>query len=302
MTPNDAPRPRITIPRVEIPSAARRQWREAIRERLQRDPGQREAWLALGSMERALGNLEAAAQAYAACGPDHPLAAYMHDLLVGAPRPESTLGSELRTPPFIYLEDFLSETTVAEIHSAFERQREAFHPHEVTSGGGVTGRLDDYRRSFGTRGDDETRELILTPVRAALAEQRIPERLGVSFDAGDIEIELSSHLDHGMFVPHRDAVPAVPTRRLTFVYYFHRLPKRYQGGDILFYDDHGPRQLWIRSCFTRLTPKHNSILFFPSDRVHEVTPVSCSSDDVFDGRTTIRGCFHDGWMSPAQPA
>ena len=79
---------------------------------------------------------------------------------------------------------------------------------------------------------------------------------------------------------------------MTFVYYFHRQPRRFSGGDLLLFDT-DPEQDACGAKYTRIAPSHNSILFFPSACYHQVLPVVCeSSDDA--GRFTL-----NGWTHPA---
>ena len=80
----------------------------------------------------------------------------------------------------------------------------------------------------------------------------------------------------------------VANRRISCVYYFHRTPQRFTGGELKLYDT------WITPSGTTGAPPHttlapvdNSIVFFPSDAFHEVCPVQADSDAFDDSRFTV---------------
>ena len=42
-------------------------------------------------------------------------------------------------------------------------------------------------------------------------------------------------------------------------------------------------------AFTQIVPLHNSLVIFPRDAYHEITPVKCNTHDLLDGRFTVNG-------------
>lgn len=111
------------------------------------------------------------------------------------------------------------------------------------------------------------------------------------FDLAEIEIRLAAHTDGDFFSPHRDSFAGSDRsqmqrdRLITAVYYFHQLPRRFQGGDlhILPFD---------RSAPAVIEPRDNRLVAFPSFMLHEVTPVSVPSGEFADSRFSV-SCWFD---------
>jgi len=111
----------------------------------------------------------------------------------------------------------------------------------------------------------------------------IVEKLGIEpFELGNVEMHLTSH-NHGEFYkPHIDnGQGKLKHRVITFVYYFHSLPKKFEGGQLLFLKNK-PKPLIVQ-------PDNNSIVFFNSSFLHAVHPVTCPSQKFEDGRFTLNG-------------
>ena len=113
------------------------------------------------------------------------------------------------------------------------------------------------------------------------------------FNMNRHELQLTMHLHGDFFVTHQDAIKEKSTnsRKLTFVYYFHTLPKHYKGGDLLLFDTLTEEDGHSMK-YTRISPVYNSILFFPSTAFHQVTPISLDTDNYLDGRYTLNGWIH----------
>jgi predicted 2-oxoglutarate/Fe(II)-dependent dioxygenase YbiX len=121
------------------------------------------------------------------------------------------------------------------------------------------------------------------------------DRLAMApFVPGWVEAQATVHRDGDFYDVHRDWDPQGPTatRRLSFVYYLHRTPRPYTGGDLLLYDTACSLGLYRPGAFTRLTPLDNSLVLFPSQVMHEVTPVRLPGADPADGRFTVNGWLH----------
>ena len=115
------------------------------------------------------------------------------------------------------------------------------------------------------------------------------------FRLGEVERQLTAHGTGGFFVPHTDTGhPVAATRRISAVYYFHRQPQRFSGGQLRLYDT------WVTpsgstgaGTYTTLAPVDNSLVFFPSDAFHEVCVVNSESDAFADSRFTVTIWFHE---------
>ena len=106
-----------------------------------------------------------------------------------------------------------------------------------------------------------------------------------------LEIQLTTHNEGEYYRIHNDnGTPNTAARLLTYVYYFHRQPVAFQGGQIRLYDS---RVEFGRSrpaeSFVGINPQNNMLLLFPSRVMHEVLPTYCSSRTFADGRFTLNG-------------
>ena len=100
-----------------------------------------------------------------------------------------------------------------------------------------------------------------------------------------VEMSLSAHLGGDFFDKHIDnATRTTRARMVSFAYYFHREPRRFSGGELLLHDSHSNA-----GGFTRIEPRGNSIVFFPSWCTHQITPVENDRDDFGAARFAIHG-------------
>jgi SM-20-related protein len=116
------------------------------------------------------------------------------------------------------------------------------------------------------------------------------------FPVGQIERQMNAHGSGGFFGAHVDSGdPAVASRRVSCVYYFHRTPRRYTGGELKLYDTWvTPSGITEAGTYTTLTPLDNSIVFFSSDAFHEVCPVQLETDEFGDSRFTVTIWIREG--------
>ena len=99
------------------------------------------------------------------------------------------------------------------------------------------------------------------------------------------QIELAAHGDGAFYRPHTDTFTGDEymsggRRRLSMVYYFHRLPRRFTGGRLRLFDLGGNQTI-------DLEPTHDSLLVFPAAARHEVETISCPAGDFADGRFSV---------------
>ena len=73
------------------------------------------------------------------------------------------------------------------------------------------------------------------------------------------------------------------------MYWFHREPRRFCGGDLLLYDRNDDTGDFTAAAFSRIVPLRNSIIFFPSSALHQVTQVQCETNNFGDGRWAVNG-------------
>jgi SM-20-related protein len=147
-----------------------------------------------------------------------------------------------------------------------------------------------HRRSLVLHDFPEFAPLFRERIRATLPP--VCAALGVAaFPIGDIECQLTAHNDDDFFKLHNDnGSPQTRERTLSYVFYFHKEPKGFRGGEFRLY--HSQITEGRYECgepVVDIAPINNSILFFLSYRHHEVLPVHCPSRRFADGRFTING-------------
>ncbi|WP_245766821.1 2OG-Fe(II) oxygenase [Streptomyces colonosanans] len=159
--------------------------------------------------------------------------------------------------------------------------------------------VPDYRRSR-SRGDFAAPELM-----AAIDQvlEAVEHTLGVSCQHTEPEYSLNVHNDGDFYRPHQDTdVRLAPRRLLTFVYYLHRTPRPFGGGELRMFDaalplHTGTAGKWQERTWRDWEPEHDSIVFFLPTAWHEVRPVSCPSKQHADSRFAI-----NGWLCSPDPA
>ena len=111
----------------------------------------------------------------------------------------------------------------------------------------------------------------------ALPALHIPE-----FEVAALEIQLTNHNDGEYYRWHTDnGTQRTASRVVTFVYYFHALPKRFTGGELVLYGHDGGTSV--------VEPDNDTLVLFGSGTRHEVRPVSCPTRSFADGRFTVNG-------------
>lgn len=130
----------------------------------------------------------------------------------------------------------------------------------------------------------------------ALVKSKLPEvqrRLNIStFDLSRIELKLSNHLDGHFFHTHQDVSRVEEDddhRVISFLFYFHKQPKAFDGGDLLLFDTNAVQNAYKQIQFTRIPCEHNSMVFFPSECFHCVEPVRLDSNEFGEGRFAVGG-------------
>jgi predicted 2-oxoglutarate/Fe(II)-dependent dioxygenase YbiX len=195
--------------------------------------------------------------------------------------------------PFVQLAHVLSADQQERLWQSLTDDSASLTPAGVYSGG-TQPRVDgETRVAQLLERADSVRAWFLPWLEEVIARANILPRLGLApFVVGKRELQVTGHSDGGFFSVHSDAAtnPAAPTwaRHLTFIYYFHRLPRRFTGGDLLLFDPPSSGDL----SFTRIDPTHNSLVFFQSSQLHTVTQVQSAAADPLDGRWTVNGWLH----------
>lgn len=131
------------------------------------------------------------------------------------------------------------------------------------------------------------------PVRAACENlsKRVLEILPSLFTTLDVEpfvvsempLTLVNGLDGHYGLPHADSLDG--RFRISLLYYFHRQPRAFRGGDLKFYEANPSLPNgYNEEALVRIDQEDNVLLAFPSYVYHGITNVECDSNDFADGR------------------
>ncbi len=125
------------------------------------------------------------------------------------------------------------------------------------------------------------------------------EKLGhKGFPLGHIEIQITASSDGDYFRLHPDS-DANSTREMSFVYFFHREPRHFSGGELRIYETRLIGDQLVPSDKSHiLSPRQDTIVFFPSRNEHEILPVRVPSRTFSDSRFTVNGWIHRQDMTP----
>ena len=277
------------------------------------DPTNARALARLGDFRRGRGDLAGALAAYRrlrAIAPDDATAAWSIAVLGGTRLPDAAPPGG-RAAPFVRMTNFLSSAAcdrlLAGVSAASDRllagvsaASDRFVPAQVRrNGNGMVNRKIRIASCSDARINRDVRSWFVPQLRGVL-----PEVLGrlrmEDLDVGRIELEVTVHRRGAFFATHRDGDTGnLRSRKLSYVYHFHRAPRPFVGGDLLLYDDAGGAGGSV--AFSRIDPLRDSVLFFPADCMHEVTPVAFG-----DGRFTVNGWIHsrhaaEGRRKPVTP-
>ena len=199
--------------------------------------------------------------------------------------------SPLETPVVLF-EEFLSPLELNWLHQYAAYRAGDFAPSQVI--GEDRQGLEDsrYRRSRVLYDLDGLHELmgqrIIKFLPNVLYRLRQPP-----LEVSSIELQLTASNDGEFFRAHTDSDDGpVRGRAITFVYFCHREPRAFHGGELWIYGRDPESRADLMDVRHAIQPTQNSIVFFQSDRLHEITPVSCPSGAFLDSRLTLNGWLH----------
>ena len=191
----------------------------------------------------------------------------------------------------VVLEEFLASREVEEL-TRYTLEHEAdFCASEVVSRVSDGGVVDyEHRRSRVLLDLGPHRERVLGRIRAVLPQ--VLEKLEMEeFAIGDVEAQITASNDGDYFRFHNDnGSEAVASRHLTFVYFFHREPRHFDGGELRIHDARLEGDRYVsENSYQTIVPQQNQIVFFPCELLHEITAVGCPSRLFADSRFTLNG-------------
>ena len=202
--------------------------------------------------------------------------------------------SEVRLANCAIFDEFLAPAEVKALLQFALEHESAFQISEVVSPGVPGGSVDyDHRRSLVLMIPGPHQQVVVNRIRSSWP--RILQKLGHdTFVASNVEVQMTASNDGDFFRCHSDnGQQQDAAREITFVYFFHREPKKFRGGELRIYDARRENGHYVRSDnYHAVIPQQNQLVVFPSSMEHEIAPVECPSRDFADSRFTVNGWFH----------
>jgi SM-20-related protein len=200
-------------------------------------------------------------------------------------RNNSRMQSAAVIPKFVLLEEFLFPDELAGLLEYALCREAEFRSATVVTPDDAYATLPEHRRSHSLYDTGPYYQLFDDRIRfyldSVLDELEHPPFAITRLDAG---ISANNHED--FFGPHRDnSDPPCRSREISYVYYFHREPKAFSGGELRIYEENS----WEHDV---IVPAQNRMVFFRSWAIHEVSPVHCPSRDFADSRFAMNGWIH----------
>lgn len=109
-----------------------------------------------------------------------------------------------------------------------------------------------------------------------------------SFNSSKLPITFINALDGHFGTSHADSIDG--RYQISILYYFHKVPKVFNGGNLNFYAfDHEAESGHSKDMLFEVEIEDNLLIAFPSNVFHGVTQVQSHSSDFKDGRFVAVG-------------
>jgi len=198
---------------------------------------------------------------------------------------------ETLTAQCVVLDEFLAPQELEDLITYSLQHESEFQASEVISPAANAGVIDyEHRRSRVLMDIGKYEDVIVERIKSVLP--LVLARLGMEeFPIVSVESQITASNDGDFFREHPDnGHDDVATRHLTFVYFFHREPKQFDGGELRIHDSRLQGEHYVSTgSYQTIVPQQNQIVFFPCALLHEITPVKCSSQAFADSRFTLNG-------------
>ena len=144
----------------------------------------------------------------------------------------------------VVLDEFLAPQELDELISYALQHEAEFQSSGIVSPSGDPGVIDyNHRRSRVLMDLGKHEQVILERIRGVLP--RVLDQLGIEeFPVTRVEAQITASNDGDFFGAHSDdSHELIAARRLTFVYFFHREPRQFEGGELRLHDSRGSDRL-----------------------------------------------------------
>ena len=189
------------------------------------------------------------------------------------------------------LDEFLAPQELEELTRFVQEHEADFSASEVVSPNADGGIVNyEHRRSRVLMDLAQHQDIMLERIKAVLPQ--VLDKLGMGdFCIAGVETQVTASNDGDFFHFHSDnSSDRVASRYLTFVYFFHREPRQFEGGELRIHDAHLQHGAYVSAgSYQTIIPQQNQIVFFPCELLHEITPVNCASQHFADSRFTLNG-------------
>lgn len=187
------------------------------------------------------------------------------------------------------IDGFLGEELSGELLDFVLAHEGGFVPtavYNTSEGSGIRG---ESRTSFRFDGDWKAKRKAFRAVVEARIEEVVSGAGSAGFRPDQMEIELVATRDGGHFIRHIDTLTQVPEtttdRIVSAVYYFHREPRVFSGGELILHGIGGDEMKPIE-------PRHDRLVVFTSIAPHEVAGTQVPGDAFSDARFSINCWLH----------
>jgi hypothetical protein len=191
----------------------------------------------------------------------------------------------------VVLDEFLAPEELEDLMRFAVAHESDFSASEVVSPSADGGIVNyEHRRSQVLMDLGHHHDPILARIQAVLPQ--VLDKLGMeTFSVADVELQITASNDGDFFHFHSDnGSERVASRHLTFVYFFHREPRQFEGGELRIHDARLEDGTYVsQGSFHTVVPQQNQIVFFPCELLHEITRVNCASQQFADSRFTLNG-------------
>jgi Rps23 Pro-64 3,4-dihydroxylase Tpa1-like proline 4-hydroxylase len=202
--------------------------------------------------------------------------------------------SEYVSAECVVLDEFLTPTELNPLRQYVLEREMSFAISEVLSPGVTGGAVDYERRRSRVLMDMGGRERVIVD-RLLSCLPRVLQKWGRDpFPISRVEAQVTASNHGDFFQCHSDnGAEEVAAREITFVYFFHREPKQFAGGELRIYDSRRENDNYVPTAnYRTIVPEQNQLVVFASGLSHEITPVDCPSGQFADSRFTVNGWIH----------
>ena len=191
----------------------------------------------------------------------------------------------------VVLDEFLAPQELEELTRFVQEHEADFSASEVVSPNADGGIVNyEHRRSRVLMDLAQHQDIMLERIKAVLPQ--VLDKLGMEeFSIAAVEAQVTASNDGDFFHFHSDnGSDRVASRYLTFVYFFHREPRQFEGGELRIHDARLEQGAYVSAgSYQTIIPQQNQIVFFPCELLHEIIPVNCASQHFADSRFTLNG-------------